>query len=98
MRQAAVDKSNGGITVLPMQSSKYPTERFSDMDYAKDIAPFEESDTRMAETTEGRELENFDCIWVSRRLSWTHVNWQVTSRKPIVSLGIEGNIKVVEYF
>ena len=47
-----MDKNNRGTTLLPRQSLRYPKVRFSNLDYADDIALFEESDTRMAETTE----------------------------------------------
>ena len=46
MIRQAVDKSNRGITLIPRRSSRYPEVRLSN------TALFEESDTRMAKTTE----------------------------------------------
>lgn len=48
----AVDESKRGITLLPRRSSRYPEEKLADLDYADDIALFEETDDKMAETTE----------------------------------------------
>ena len=37
---------------MPRISSGYPAEKLADLDYADDIALFEETDAEMAETTE----------------------------------------------
>ena len=50
--RAAVDKNNSGLTLIPRRSSRYPEVKLADLDYADDIALFEESETKMAETTE----------------------------------------------
>ena len=49
MMRQAVDKSNRGITIILYLGGVQDTQMW---DYADDIALFEESDTRMAETTE----------------------------------------------
>ena len=50
--RTAVDKDKRGLTLMPRRSSRYPAEKMTDLDYADDIAVFEETDTEMAETTE----------------------------------------------
>ena len=37
---------------MPRRSSRYPTVKLADLDYADDIALFVESEAEMAETTE----------------------------------------------
>ena len=48
----AVDKDNRGLTLFPRRSSRYPEVKLADLDYADDIALFEETDVEMAKTTE----------------------------------------------
>ena len=50
--RAAVDKNNGGLTLIPWRTSRYPEVKLTDLDYADDIALFEELEIMMAETTE----------------------------------------------
>ena len=50
--RAGVDKNNSGLTLIPRRSSRYPEVKLADLDYTDDIALFEESETKMAETTE----------------------------------------------
>ena len=98
MRQA-VDKNNRGITLIPRRSSRYPEVRFSDLDYADDIALFEESDSRMAETTEAiRTTAGKLGLHMSFKKTELMSIGKSTSSNPIVPLGNEGNIKVVEHF
>ena len=49
--RAAVDKNNGSLTLIPGRSSRYPEVKLADLDYADDIALFEKSETKMAETS-----------------------------------------------
>ena len=44
--RAAVDKDNCGLTLIPRRSSRYPEVKLADLDYADDIALFEESETK----------------------------------------------------
>ena len=50
--KTTVDAQNTGLTLIPRRSSRYPKETLSDLDYADDIALFEENEQNMAETTE----------------------------------------------
>ena len=47
----AVHKENRGLTLIPIRSSVYPAVKLADLDYADDIALFEESEVEMANTT-----------------------------------------------
>ena len=48
----AVDKDRRGLTLVPRRSSRYPKVKLADLDYADDIALFEENDVEIAKTTE----------------------------------------------
>ena len=48
--KCAVDAKETGLTTIPRRSSRYPAERLSDLDYADDIALFQETEKDMAET------------------------------------------------
>ena len=50
--RAAVDKNNSGLTLIPRCSSRYPENKLGDLNCADYIALFEESETKVAETTE----------------------------------------------
>ena len=50
--RSVVDKNNRGLTLIPRRSSRNPEVKLADMDYADDIALFEESENTMTETTE----------------------------------------------
>ena len=50
--KCAVDAKGTGLMTIPRRSSRYPAERISDLDYADDIALFEDTEKDMAETTE----------------------------------------------
>ena len=50
--RSAVDKYNRALTLIPRRSSRYPEVKLADLDYADDIALFEESENTIAETTE----------------------------------------------
>ena len=53
----AVDKDNRGLTLVPRMSSMYLKVKLADLDYADDTALFEETDVKMAKTTEAiREI------------------------------------------
>ena len=47
--KVAVDKNKRGITLVSRRSSRYPEVKLADLDYADDIALFEESDAKMTE-------------------------------------------------
>ncbi len=101
----AVDDNNRGIVLIPRRSSRYPQVRLSDLDYADDIALFEESATKMAETTEAiRSLAGKLGLHMSfmktelMTIGKSTASASTPSSTPIVPLGNEGNIKVVEHF
>ena len=50
--RCSVDANGSGLTTIPRRSSRYPAEKLSDLDYADDIALFEETEKEMAETTD----------------------------------------------
>ena len=95
MRQA-VDKSNGGITPILYLGGVQDTLIW---DYVDDIALFEESDTRMAETSEssGLQLETLGCIMSFKETELMLIG-KSTSPNPIIPLENEGSINVVEHF
>ena len=51
--RAAVDKNKSVVTLITRRSSRDPEVKFADLDYAGDIALFEESETKMAEARAG---------------------------------------------
>ena len=50
--RCSVDAKGSELTTIPRRSSRYPAEKLSDLDYADDIALFEEMEQDMTETTE----------------------------------------------
>ena len=50
--RSAVDMNNRYLSLIPRRRSRYPEVKLSDLDYADDIALFDESENTMAETTE----------------------------------------------
>ena len=50
--RCSVDAKGSGLTTISRRSSRYPAEKLSDLDYADDIALFEETEKDMAETSE----------------------------------------------
>ena len=86
-------------SLISRRSSRYPEVRFSDLDYADDIALFEESDTRMAETTVAiRTTAGILALHTSFKKTELMPTGKSTSPNPIVPLGNEGHIKVLEHF
>ena len=97
--RAAVDANNSGLILTPRCSSRYPEVRLPDLDYADDIALFEDSDLKMANTTEA--------IHATAGKLGLKMSFKKTEILPIghscttpsiVPLGDEGNIKVVQHF
>ena len=97
--RAAVDANNSGLILTPRCSSRYPEVRLPDLDYADDIALFEDSDLKMANTTEA--------IRATAGKLGLKMSFKKTEILPIghscttphtVPLGDEGNIKVVQHF
>ncbi|XP_072018477.1 scavenger receptor cysteine-rich domain-containing protein DMBT1-like [Amphiura filiformis] len=71
----AVNENNRGLILLTRRSSRYPEEKLADLDYANDIALLEETDVKMAETTEAirvtaGKLGLQDSVIRKRRLQW----------------------------
>ena len=97
--KAAVDDNNRGLTLLPRRSSRYPAVKLADLDYADDIALFEETDSEMAKTTKAIHI----CAGkLGLKMSYKKTEimpiGRASASNPIVPLGNEGNIKVVEHF
>ena len=83
--------------------------RLSDLDYADDIALFEESATKMAETTEAirslagklglhMSFKKIELMTIGKSTASASTSSSTPPSTPIVPLGNEGNIKVVEHF
>ena len=95
----AVDKDNRGLTLTPRRSSRYPAEKLADLDYADDIALFEASEAAMAETTEAiRNIAGKLGLQMSYKKTEILPIGSATTLNPVVPLGDEGNIKVVDHF
>ena len=96
--RAAVDKNNRGLTLLPRRSSRYPEVKLADLDYADDIALFEDSESKMADTTEAiRATAGKLGLMMSFKKTEILPIGQVAT-VPSVPLGNEGTIKVVDHF
>ena len=95
----AVDKDNRGLTLTPRRSSRYPAEKLADLDYADDIALFEASEAAMAETTEAiQNIAGKLGLQMSYKKTEILPIGSATTLNPVVPLGDEGNIKVVDHF
>ena len=98
--RSAVDKNNRGLTLIPRRSSRYPEVKFADLDYADDIALFEESKNTMAETAEAISA-TAGKLGLQMGFQKTEILpiCCVPSKKvPAIPLGNEGTIKVVDHF
>ena len=93
--RSAVDKNNGGLTLIPRRSSRYPEVKLEDLDYADNIALFEESENTMAETTEAiRATAGNRGLQMSFKKTEILPNsLQPSKTVPAVPLGNEGIIK-----
>ena len=98
--RAAVDKNSSGLTLIPRRSSRYPEVKLADLDYADDITLFEESETKMAETTEAiRATAGKLGLQMSfKKTEILPIQHQFHRTTPAVPLGNEGIIKVVDHF
>ena len=97
--KTTVDAQNTGLTLIPRRSSRYPKETLSDLDYADDIALFEENEQNMAETTEAiRKSASRLGLMMSYKKTEILPVGQPSSYMPTVPLGDEGNINVVAHF
>ena len=98
--RAAVDKNNSGLTLIPRRSSRYPEVKLADLDYADDIALFEESETKMAETTEAIRVAagKLGLQMSFKKTEILPIQHQSSKTTPAVPLGNEGIIKVVDHF
>ena len=95
----AVDKENRGLTLIPRRSSRYPTVKLADLDYADDIALFEESEVEMAKTTEAiRVMAGKLGLKMSYKKTEIMSIGRASASNPTVPLGDEGIIKVVDHF
>ena len=73
-------------------------EKLADMDYADDIALFKETDAEMAETTEAiRDIAGKLGLKMSHKTKIMSIG-QASVFNPVVPLGNEGIIKVVDHF
>ena len=97
--RAAVDKNNSGLTLIPRRNSRYPEVKLADLNYADDIALFEESETKMAETTEAiRATAGKLGLHMSfKKTKILPIQHQSSKITPAVPLGNEGIIKVVDH-
>ena len=98
--RAAADKNNSGLTLIPRRSSRYPEVKLADLDYADDIALFEESETKMAKTTEAIRVAAGK-LGLQMSFKKTEIlpsQHQSSNTTPAVPLGNEGIIKVVDHF
>ena len=97
--KTAVDKDNRGLTLTPPRSSRYPAEKLADLDYADDIALCEASEAAMAETTEAiRNIAGNLDLQMSYKKTEILPIGSATTSNPVVPLGDEDNIKVVDHF
>ena len=97
--KVADDKNKIGITLIPRRSSRYPEVKLADLNYADDIALYEESDADMANTTEAiRAFAGKLCLKMSYKKTEIMSIGQASGSNPIVPLGDEGLIKVVDHF
>ena len=98
--RAAVDKNNSGLTLIPRRSSRYPEVKLADLDYADDIALFEESETKMAETTEAIRVAagKLGLQMSFKKTEILPIQHQSSKTTPAVPLANEGIIKVVDHF
>ena len=95
----AVDKENRGLTLIPRRSSRYPTVKLADLDYADDIALFEESEVEMAKTTEAiRVMAGKLGLKMSYKKTEIMSIGRANASNPTVPLGDESIIKVVDHF
>ena len=98
--RSAVGKNNRGLTLIPRQSSRYPEGKLADLDYADDIALFEESENTMAETT-GAIRATAGKLGLQMSFKKTEIlpiHRQPRITIPAVPLENEGIIKVVDHF
>ena len=95
-----VYKNNSGLTLIPRRSSRYPEVKLADLDYAGDIALFEESETKMAETTEAIRVAagKLGLQMSFKKTEILPIQLQSSKATPAVPLGNEGIIKVVDHF
>ena len=96
----AVDKNNRDLTLIPRRSSRYPEVKLADLDYADDIALFEESENTMAETTKAiRATEGKLGLQMSfKKTEILQIGRQPSKTVPSIPLGNEGITKVVDHF
>ena len=88
------DKRGGGLTLVPRRSSRYPAVKLADLDYADDIALFEEPEAEMAETTETIRLTAGKLgLQMSFKKTEIMPVGQASVSNPVVALGNEGQIK-----
>ena len=84
---------------MPRRSSRYPEVKLADLDYADDIALFEESDAEMANTTEAiRAITGKLGLKMSYKKTEIMSIGKASGSNPIFPVGNEGLIKVVDHF
>ena len=94
MKQA-VDKDKRGLTLVPRRISRYLEIKFADLDYADDIALFEETDVEITKKTEAiREIGNVVSRWATKRQR----SCPSGVSNPIVPLGNGGLLQVPRSF
>ena len=96
--RCSVDAKGIGLTTTPRRSSRHPAEKLSDLDYADDIALFEETEKDMVETTEAiRKSASKLGLMMSFKKTEIMPIAHHSNNDPTVPLGDEGNIKVVDH-
>ena len=99
--KTAVDQHKRGLTLMPRRSSRYRAENLADLDYADNIALFEETDAEMAETTEAiRYIAVAGKLGLKMSYTKTEIMsfGRASASNPVVPLGSEGIIKVMDHF
>ena len=96
--RTAVDRDRRGLALIP-RSFWYPAVKLADLDYAEDIALFEESEAETADTTKAIRVTagNFGLQMSFKKTEIMSVS-QARVPNHIVLLGNEGHIKVVQHF
>ena len=98
--RAAVDKNDSVLTLIHRCSSRYPEVKLADWDYADDKALFEELETKMVETTEATRATagKLGLQMIFKKTEILPIQHQSSKTTPVVPLGNEGIIKVVDHF
>ena len=97
--RTAVDNDKRRLSLMPRRSSRYPAEKLADLDYANDIAVFEETATEIAQITEAiRDIAGKLGLKMSNKKTEIMSIGRASVSNPVVPLGNEGIIKVVDHF